>query len=142
MLRKQTSEIDPADWFAFAGERLRGADVLWHHEGLTGLGIEALQEAAERYLKGFLIAKGWQLVRTHDLEVLIQEAIKLDPAFGRFIPMSTQLTEDFFAQHYPGEDMLHVGDNYESLRKQVEEMLELIKSNLPQYFPKSLSPHA
>lgn len=44
MLRRQTSETDPGDWFAFAEERLRGADVLWNAEGLTALGIEALQD--------------------------------------------------------------------------------------------------
>ena len=59
MLRKQTDETNPGDWFAFAVERLRGADVLWREEGVTGLGIEALQEAVERYLKGCLIAHGW-----------------------------------------------------------------------------------
>jgi hypothetical protein len=41
MMRKNTSDRDPTDWFAFAQERLRGADVLWSSEGVPALGIEA-----------------------------------------------------------------------------------------------------
>lgn len=134
MLRKKTSEKDPADWFAFAEERLRGADVLWKVEGLTATGIESLQEAAERFLKGYLIAKGWELVKTHDLSRLIREAEKLDARFKSFEQFGASLTEDFFAQHYPGSDTTDLGDDYETLRQQMGAMLELIHSSLPEYF--------
>lgn len=68
MLRKKTKANDPGDWFAFARERLAAADSLWKHEGITPAGIECLQESVERYLKGYLVAKGWRLVKTHDLK--------------------------------------------------------------------------
>jgi len=136
MLRKPTSDKDPADWFAFGSERLHSADVLHEHEGLTATGIEALQEGVERYLKGYLIAKGWPLVKTHDLVLLIKEAKKFDPAFNQFIPMAEELTEDFFAQHYPGEDTTLLGENYDALRTQAGQMIDLIQQSLPQFFPK------
>jgi len=135
MLRRCTSETNPADWFALAAERLRGADVLWQEEGLTGLGIEGLHESVERYLKGYLIAKGWVLVKTHDLERLVREAAILDPAFARFLPLAIELTEDFFAQHYPGEDLTHAGQNYEGLRRQADDLVSVIRLGLPQCFP-------
>ena len=134
MLRKRTSEKDPADWFAFAAERLRAADVLWTHDGLTAAGIELLQEAVERFLKGFLIAKGWNLVKTHDLARLLKEAKKLDARFSRFESLTVDLTEDFFAQHYPGLDTTKVGENYETLRQQTGELVALIRDSLPKYF--------
>ncbi len=136
MLRKQTSANDPADWFAFAQERIQGADALRHHEGVTATGIETLQEGVERYLKGYLIAKGWRLIKTHDLVLLVQEAKRLDAAFDVFIPVAEELTEDFFAQHYPGEDTTLTGENYENLRGQAGELIGLIQKSLPQFFPK------
>ncbi len=136
MLRKKTSEKSPSDWFAFADERLRAADILWRTEGLTASGIETLQEAAERFLKGYLIARGWELVKTHDLSRLIREAGKLDDRFKSFERFAADLTEDFFAQHYPGSDTTDLGDDYENLREQMGEMLELIRRSLPEYFPK------
>jgi hypothetical protein len=48
MLRKQTSASNPGDWFAFAEDRLKVADLAWKQEGLTHTGIECLQEAVER----------------------------------------------------------------------------------------------
>jgi hypothetical protein len=44
------------------------------------------------------------------------------------------LTRDFFAQHYPGGDWTDLGKNYELLRRQTGELIELIKQNVPQYF--------
>ncbi len=69
-----TSEDNPADWFLFGAERLKAADLIHRAEGPTWTGIELLQEAKERYLKGSLIGRGWQLERTHDLGKLIESA--------------------------------------------------------------------
>jgi HEPN domain-containing protein len=135
MLRKVTNAKDPADWFAFGLERLKAADVLYKYEGLTATGIETLQEGVERLLKGYLIANGWHLVKTHDLERLLREAIAFQPAFQQYKPFAAELTEDFFAQHYPGEDMSKVGRNYDELRKKAGEVLSLIADALPHYFP-------
>lgn len=99
-------------------------------------GIELLQEAVERYLKGYLIAKGWRLERTHDLSRLTDEAAHYEPQFRRFNKFAVELGADFFAQHYPGGDLTDVGRNYESLRQEAGELVALIRQGLPQYFPK------
>ncbi len=59
-----TSEDNPGDWFRLAEQRLRAVDILHGVEGATWTGIELLQEAVERYLKGWLIGRGWKLERT------------------------------------------------------------------------------
>ena len=123
MLRKRTSETDPSDWFAFAEDRLRAADLIWSAEGITHSGIECLQEAVERYLKGYLVANGWQIVKTHDLTRLIKEAAIYDPAFHRFDLLAEKLTEEFFLQHYPGLDTTDLGKDYENLRRESQELV-------------------
>jgi len=135
MLRKQSSETDPADWFHTAADRLRSADCLWDADGLTLSGLELLQQAIERYLKGYLIAKGWSLAKTHDLGKLLKEACQHDPTFGQFKKLSVELTRDYFAQHYPGGDWTDIGENYESLRQQAGELVEPIKQSVPWHFP-------
>ena len=94
-----------------------------------------MQEATERYLQGYLIARGWTLVKTHDLERLVKEAAQFEAKFSAFAPFAEELTEDFFAQHYPGGDLTQVGQNYETLREQAGEMIVLIQQSLPQFFP-------
>ena len=134
MLRKLSNESDPADWFYLAADRLKAADLIWKAEGLTASGIELLQEAVERYLKGYLVAKGWKLVKTHDLSVLVSEAISFDARFKPFTSLADELTRDFFAQHYPGGDWLTIGQHYPDLRRETGDMVEVIQQSLPQYF--------
>ena len=38
----KTDESNPADWFAFAAERLLAADVLSRHDGTSASSVEAL----------------------------------------------------------------------------------------------------
>lgn len=136
MPRRATSATNPADWFEFAAERLRAADVLWNSEGLTCAGVECLQEAAERYLKGYLIAKGWSLVKTHDLSRLVRDSSRFDAFFGAYQAFADELTENFFMQHYPGLDMTDIGKNYEKMRERTGEIVKHIESSVPQFFAK------
>ncbi len=131
----KTDESNPADWFAFAAERLLAADVLSRHDGTSASSVEALQEAAERYLKGFLIAKGWTLKRTHDLKVLVKDAAVFVPEFMSFLDLAERLTAEFFEQHYPGGDLTHVGETYPDMRAEVGGIVEIIRRSLPGYFP-------
>ncbi|MCX8091557.1 MAG: HEPN domain-containing protein [Verrucomicrobiae bacterium] len=133
MRRKVSNENDPRDWFYLAADRLRAADLLWKNEGLTASGIELLQEAVERLLKGYLVAKGWRLIKTHDLSFLLAEASAYDSRFQHFAPLADELTRDFFAQHYPGGDWRGVGEHYEAMRRQTAELISLIRAALPEH---------
>ncbi len=68
----------PRDW-------LRIADKDWRRMGQAlddGDGEEAgfwLQQAVEKYLKAYLLSKGWALRKIHDLEVLVNEATAYMP---------------------------------------------------------------
>lgn len=135
MLRKQSSENDPGDWFYSAADRLKIADLAWQAEGVTQSGIELLQEAVERFLKGYLLTQGWRLRRVHDLGSLLADAIQFDPRFAQFKNLADELTEEFFAQHYPGGDWTALGQNYQSLREQAAQLISLIQDILPQFFP-------
>ncbi len=135
MLRKKTSAEDPADWFALADERLRAADAIWKAEGLTGTGIEVLHEAVERYLKGYLIANGWRLVKTHDLERLLADSLAFNSSLTKYVNLAQTLTHDFFAEHYPGDDLTEVGRDYEKMRVETDELRAFIKTSLPRFFP-------
>lgn len=133
MQRRMTSENEPADWFLLAADRLRSADAVWSSEGLTMSGVELLQEAAERFVKGFLVSRGWRVERTHDLVHLMKTAASHDARFAAFADLSATLTQEFFAQHYPGGDLTDVGQDYESTRRQLGELVALIRDVTPDH---------
>ena len=87
----KTDENNPQDWFLLAKERLEKADALFAQFGASYSGVELLQEAIERYLKGFLVAGGWPLERIHDLNRLLEAAMAFDTRFGGFSEMAHSL---------------------------------------------------
>ena len=130
----KTQEKNPGDWFLLGEERLRSVDALRRSEGITYSCVELLQESIERYLKGYLIAQGWKLEYIHDLNRLLDTAAVYNPRFNTFAPLAQSLTEQFWAQHYPGNELDDVGFDYDELRQQAHGLIELIRSELPQYF--------
>lgn len=126
----KTREGSPEDWMFLAKERLRAADLLESAGGSSLSGIELLQESVERFLKGWLVAQGWQLQKVHDLSHLLEECIRREPRFETFQDLADSLTEQFWAQHYPGGDISGVGSNYEVMRSEVTDLLSLISETL------------
>ena len=97
----KTDETNPSDWFLLARERLDAADAVRDARGPCNSSVELLQEAVERYLKGFLIGKGWPLQRIHNLSTLLDAAIQRAPRFKSFADLCEGLTAQFWEQHYP-----------------------------------------
>lgn len=126
----KTDETNPQDWLMAGKTRLRSADRLHAVEGSSPSVIELLQEAVERYLKAYLISRNWLLVRTHDLNRLMAEAVKFDPRFAMFSDFAQSLTEQFWEQHYPGGDLSEVGADYPVLRQQAGELVALILASI------------
>ena len=61
------------------------------------------QQAAEKYLKAFLIASGQVPLRTHDVDVLVEMCATVDPAFDQLQPLVEGLTEFAVIFRYPEE---------------------------------------
>ena len=126
----KTDENNPQDWLRLAHSRLHSSDLLYPIEGAGESVIELLQEATERFLKAYLIGCGWRLHKIHDLGALVAEAVNLDPRFSAFEDFADNLTDQFWAQHYPGGDLDEVGQDYPALRQSLGQLVALIEATL------------
>lgn len=61
------------------------------------------QSAAEKFLKGYLIAQGWTLERTHDVVQLIGLCADYDAELGGMVTEGAVLNEYIVAGRYPGD---------------------------------------
>lgn len=61
------------------------------------------QGAAEKFLKGFLICHGWELIKTRDISNLLTYCVEYDPDFVLLIPIGELLNEYITAGRYPGD---------------------------------------
>lgn len=128
----ETDSSLPDDWFHHGDLDLRAAEILLAQDGPLLIAAFHLQQAVEKYLKGFLLSRGWHLRRIHDLEILMQEAIANDPDFHQFLALCQRITEYYIETRYP----IGVGS---SLQKETVEMelnkvralIQLIRQKTP-----------
>ena len=90
----------PRDWFRIAEKDFKRAEQLLKLDDAEGAGYN-LQQAVEKYLKGFLLSKGWKLKRVHDLEVLLNDALQYEPTFEEFRGVCQKITDYFLLDRYP-----------------------------------------
>ena len=60
-----------------------------------------LQQAVEKYLKAYLLLKGWKLKKIHDLEALLDEAVKYNTGFEKFRKLCQRITGYYLIERYP-----------------------------------------
>jgi HEPN domain-containing protein len=90
----------PADWFRVGARDLGRARRLLEDDDYPGAGFN-LQQAIEKYLKGYLLGRGWKLRRVHDLEVLLNEVVRLDASFEEFRESCRKITQYYLEDRYP-----------------------------------------
>jgi len=59
------------------------------------------QQAAEKYLKSFLVSRGIRPARTHDLARLLDACAELDPALSTLRPACVKLSDFAVDVRYP-----------------------------------------
>lgn len=90
----------PADWFRVAAEDLERVGKRLKERDVDDAAFR-LQQAIEKFLKGYLLARGWKLEKIHDLEALLSEAIHYDRGLNRYRPLCQQVTDYYLVERYP-----------------------------------------
>ena len=91
-------------WLTKASRDLLSARELAH--GTTSLLDTAAyhcQQAAEKALKGYLLYNDVRFEKSHDIELLISQAMEIDPAFSGLIEAARLLTPLAVEFRYPGD---------------------------------------
>lgn len=120
-----------AEWFALGDQDLAAARILLTEDGPLPVVAFHLQQTIEKYLKGYLLSRGWQLRRIHDLEILLQEAIQEDEDFRRFWADCQRITEFYIESRYPTGffTILDEGELHSDLAA-TEALIDLIRDKL------------
>ena len=90
----------PKDWLALAEKDLARVKRSLRDKDPELAGF-CLQQAVEKFLKAFLLSKGWRLRRIHDLEALLDDATAYDPALDQFRSVCQKITNYYTVERYP-----------------------------------------
>jgi HEPN domain-containing protein len=128
MLREES--LYPADWLRIAEKDLGRVEHLLAVHDPEAAGF-FLQQAVEKFLKAFLLSKGWELERIHDLEVLLNEALAHDPSLEPFRAVCQKVTGFYLMERYPfiTEAGLTEDDVRNSL-KQVKGLIQRLRTGV------------
>lgn len=116
----------PEDWLRIADKDLGRVERALD-DGDPELAGFCLQQAAEKFLKAFLLTRGWKLRRIHDLEALLDDAVLYDPSLEQFRPLCQGVTKYYLFERYPlmaepGLTTEEVQISFESLRGLIEKL--------------------
>lgn len=88
-----------------------------------------LQQALEKYLKAFLLKRGWELRKIHTLYTLLDDAIQHNTSLEQFRQLCQQVSGYYFAERYPQLTPLEL--TREDIEKNLEEAERFIKTMFP-----------
>lgn len=97
----EEESLVPAEWYAIAERDLGACKVLLKAEDIfLPVAGALLQQAVEKYLKGYLISKGWALRHIHHLDRLLADLIKYESDFAEFTAACVKISEYYTEQRY------------------------------------------
>ena len=116
------------EWFDKGQSDLDDAEFLFNNDRAKESVSFHIQQASEKYLKGYLIGHGWKLEKIHDLVKLIEEAKKLDKSFNQFTASMRKITNFYFESRYPvGYEVEYTKSELNLAIKQTKKLIEIIK---------------
>jgi HEPN domain-containing protein len=124
---KRKKTID--EWFTRGEHDFRSARIVFDMNGPLATIAILVQQAVEKYLKGFLLINGWKLLKTHDLELLTTEAKDYDIRFDRFLHFARIVSGYYFEDRYPpGPPGDYTRDEIGEILDEAKDLIELITS--------------
>lgn len=91
---------DPSEWFQKANQDLQRVPRRLQEDDCEDAAFH-LQQAIEKGLKGFLIAHGGSLRRTHNLSVLLDDAVTFLPNLEAYRALCQEASAFYVEERYP-----------------------------------------
>jgi HEPN domain-containing protein len=89
------------------------------------------QQAAEKYLKAFVIQNDLEFRKTHDLPLLLKQCSSKDPAFKDYAEDCEYLTTFYLEARYPVHWPVHLSQKEaEKARHAAENIIKFIRKKL------------
>lgn len=117
--------IYPDDWLNVARKDWHRMTVLLGDGDPDGAAF-FLQQSLEKYLKAFLLGKGWKLRKIHELDTLLDFAVEFDARLEEFQGLSERVTGYYYTERYPL--IIPSELTTEDIKKDMAEAKKLIKA--------------
>ena len=122
------------DWLTRASHDLQASRILSTADNpLLDMAIYHCQQAAEKAVKAWLQSKDAPFPKTHDIEVLVEQAAKLNPDFQQLAEPAAVLTPYVSAFRYPGGtgEPMPARDEFDEALQHAQAIYDFVLNLLP-----------
>jgi HEPN domain-containing protein len=119
------------EWLERGKHDLEVAKILLAEEEYTDVVLFHIHQALEKYLKGFLISKGWGLKKIHDIELLITEVMSFDDKYQKYLDLGRELTAFYYEARYPpGPITSYLKEELKEILDEAEGIIDKLKEEI------------
>lgn len=119
------------EWFEKGNHDLEGAQILLEANHYTDTICFLIQQAIEKYLKGFLVANRKRPEKTHNITKLISQCQRINPEFSQFLKVSVKISGYYIPSRYPtATPTMYTRDETEEALQVAHKIINLIESSL------------
>ncbi len=123
-MKKPNNSLYPPDWFKIAKKDWQRIKIMLKEEDAEAAGY-FLQQSLEKYLKAFLLEQGWKLKKIHELDALLDEAVKYNPSLESFRDLCERVSGYYFIERYPS--LVEAGLYCKEIERDVKEAKKFIR---------------
>ncbi len=90
----------PPDWRESGAKDWHRIDVMLRDGDAEGAAF-FLQQCLEKFLKAYLLSRGWKLRKIHQLDALLDDAVARDESLGEHRSLCERVSGYYFVERYP-----------------------------------------
>jgi HEPN domain-containing protein len=122
-MKEQKNSLYPPDWMKYARKDWRRIFAMLNDNDIEGAAF-FIQQALEKYLKAFMLQRGWLLRKIHDLDALLDDATEYNPSLESFRTLCKRVSGYYLIERYPAPTTLDL--DRVDIEKDIEEAKEFV----------------
>ena len=124
-MSNEDKPLTPGDWFENARRDWQRVEERLEENECADAAF-LLQQSLEKFLKGYLVSKGWELKRTHDVGDLLEEVTGFDPEYAAFRDLCKEISEYYYLEWSPSPSKVPTKDTVEHIILQTQKLVSKI----------------
>ncbi len=114
-----------AEWFERGRHDIETAQLLYDERGYTDSIAYHIQQALEKYLKGYLVLHGKNPPKIHELDTLLNHIAIFDDSFIDFLDLCEKASRYYIEDRYPPGPPIEY--EHEEIKRDLDKAWELIR---------------
>ncbi|OHB80334.1 MAG: hypothetical protein A2Z25_00380 [Planctomycetes bacterium RBG_16_55_9] len=116
------------EWFERGRHDIETAQLLYDERGYTDSIAYHIQQAVEKYLKGYLVLHGKKPPKIHELDTLLNHVNVFDVSLDNFLELCEKASRYYIEDRYPPGPIVEY--DYNEIKADLDKAWELIQKIL------------